>query len=611
MQKDKYSYFSTFVETCEKIKITSSKIKKVDHISAYLSHLDEQSLYIAVLFLTGKVFERGSNLNLNVGYKTIIQSLLEISNLNYDDIKRINMEHGDVGAIAEYAVSNKKMITLFDTIYGDEEKLRLDSIYTQFKKISIISGPQSNTDKKNLLKGLINRCSPLESKYLIKIITNEMRIGSYDGLVELAIAKAFDKDVKKIRESVLILGNVSKVAILSKNNSLDSITIDPFVPMSFMLADVMITSQKIFEYFERPLLCEYKYDGIRLQMHKFKDKCKIYSRNLSDISFAFPEIVNAGLTIHRIKDDNNSKEDNNNFNKNHDALMNDSVNIDFILDGELIAFKDDKPLHFQELQKRLRKKNMTSEMMKRIPIRYIVFDIMYFDNKQVINETLESRKNLLSKLYFNGIIMKTQSDIVNSSVDIDNRFKNSKDKGHEGLVIKDPASFYHPGKRGKHWIKLKEELDTIDVVVVMAEYGHGKKAGTLSDYTLAVVDTDTNDNENKDTDNLKIIGKAYSGLSDEEVEYMTNKMKSLILRDEGSRILVKPEVILEISFDTVQRSNRHNSGYALRFPRIKNIRYDKSIENIDSLDKVKEIYENQFYVKSKSKKDLPSNPDKK
>ncbi|HEY6534687.1 MAG TPA: ATP-dependent DNA ligase [Candidatus Nitrosocosmicus sp.] len=611
MQKDKYSYFSTFVETCEKIKITSSKIKKVDHISAYLSHLDEQSLYIAVLFLTGKVFERGSNLNLNVGYKTIIQSLLEISNLNYDDIKRINMEHGDVGAIAEYAVSNKKMITLFDTIYGDEEKLRLDSIYTQFKKISIISGPQSNTDKKNLLKGLINRCSPLESKYLIKIITNEMRIGSYDGLVELAIAKAFDKDVKKIRESVLILGNVSKVAILSKNNSLDSITIDPFVPMSFMLADVMITSQKIFEYFERPLLCEYKYDGIRLQMHKFKDKCKIYSRNLSDISFAFPEIVNAGLTIHRIKDDNNSKEDNNNFNKNHDALMNDSVNIDFILDGELIAFKDDKPLHFQELQKRLHKKNMTSEMMKRIPIRYIVFDIMYFDNKQVINETLESRKNLLSKLYFNGIIMKTQSDIVNSSVDIDNRFKNSKDKGHEGLVIKDPASFYHPGKRGKHWIKLKEELDTIDVVVVMAEYGHGKKAGTLSDYTLAVVDTDTNDNENKDTDNLKIIGKAYSGLSDEEVEYMTNKMKSLILRDEGSRILVKPEVILEISFDTVQRSNRHNSGYALRFPRIKNIRYDKSIENIDSLDKVKEIYENQFYVKSKSKKDLPSNPDKK
>lgn len=567
-------------------------------------------MYIAVLFLTGKVFERGSNLNLNIGYKTIIQSLIEISNLNYDDIKRINMEHGDVGAIAEYAVSNKKMTTLFDTIYGDEEKLRLDSIYTQFKKISIISGPQSNTDKKNLLKGLINRCSPLESKYLIKIITNEMRIGSYDGLVELAIAKAFDKDIQKIRESVLILGNVSKVAILSKNNSLDYITIDPFVPMSFMLADVMITSQKIFEYFERPILCEYKYDGIRLQMHKFKDKCKIFSRNLSDISFAFPEVVNAGLTIHRIKDDKNSKGDNN-FNKNHDALMNDSVNIDFILDGELIAFKDDKPLHFQELQKRLHKKNMTSEMMKRIPIRYIVFDIMYFDNKQVINETLESRKNLLSKLYFNGIIMKTQSDIVNSSVDIDNRFKNSKDKGHEGLVIKDPNSFYHPGKRGKHWIKLKEELDTIDAVVVMAEYGHGKKAGTLSDYTLAVIDTDTNDNEKKDTDKLKIIGKAYSGLSDEEVEYMTNKMKSLILRDEGSKILVKPEVILEISFDTVQRSNRHNSGYALRFPRIKNIRYDKSIENIDSLDKVKEIYENQFYVKSKSKKDVPSNPDKK
>lgn len=533
LQEDKYSYFSAFVETCEKIKRNSSKNKKIDYITEYISYLDDQSLYIAVLFLTGKVFERGSNINLNVGYKTIIHSLMEISNLNSEDIKRINLEHGDVGAIAEYAVSNKKMLTLFDSVYSDDEKLRLDSLYLQFKKISNLNGPQSNNDKKNLLKGILNRCSPLESKYLIKIIINELRIGSCDGLVELAIAKAFNKDIKKIRESVLILGNISKVATLSKNNSLDFITIDPFVPMSFMLADVMLTSKDIYEYFEKPLLCEYKYDGIRLQMHKFKDKCKIYSRNLSDISFAFPELVNAGLTIKRIKNDDNSKGDNN-FNKNRDIPIDDVVNIDFILDGELIAFKDNKPLHFQELQKRLRKKNMTGETMKRIPVCYIVFDIMYFDNRQIINETLEFRKNLLSKLYFNDLIIKAQSDIVDSSANIDIKFKNSKDRGHEGLVIKDSASFYHPGKRGRYWIKLKEELDTIDVVVVVAEYGHGKKAGTLSDYTLAVVDTDsntdTNDKENININNLKIIGKAYSGLSDEEVEYMTNKMKSLIVQ---------------------------------------------------------------------------------
>ncbi len=570
-------------------------------------------MYIAVLFLTGKVFERGSNINLNIGYKTIIHSLIEISNLNSEDIKRINLEHGDLGAIAEYALSNKKMLTLFDTVYSDNEKLRLDSIYDLFKKISHLGGPQSNNDKKNLLKGLLNRCSPLESKYLIKIIINELRIGSYDGLVELAIAKAFDKDIKKIRESVLILGNISKVAILSKNNSLNSVTIDPFVPMSFMLADVMLTSKDIFKYFEKSLICEYKYDGIRLQMHKFKDKCKIYSRNLSDISFAFPELVNAGLTLKKVNDEKDSKEDDS-FMEKQDKQI-DTVDVDFILDGELIAIKNNKPLHFQELQKRLRKKNMTAEMMNRIPICYIVFDIMYFDNRQVINESLESRKNFISKLYFRDLIIKAQSDIVDSPEDIDIKFKNSKDKGHEGLVIKDPSSFYHPGKRGKHWIKLKEELDTIDVVVVIAEYGHGKKAGTLSDYTLAVVDNDYNkdiiDNEYINTDNLKVIGKAYSGLSDEEVEYMTDKMKSLAIRDEGSRIIVKPEVVLEISFDTVQKSDRHDSGYALRFPRIKNIRYDKRLEDIDSLDKVKEIYENQFYVKSKFKKDILSKADRK
>jgi DNA ligase 1 len=605
----KVSYFSAFVETCEAIRVTQSKNKKVDLISQYISYLNEDSLYIAVLFLSGKVFPRGSPYNLNIGFRTILQSLLEISNLNYSDINRIHLAHGDIGAIAEYAISKKQVVTLFNHFENKEEQLSLIDIYIQFKKISKLSGPRSNNDKKVLLKGLLIRCSPIESKYLIKIITNEMRIGSYEGLVELAISKAFDKDIKSVRKGILVSGNIANVALLSKRNSLNTVTVDPFVPMSFMLADVMFTAKEIIKYYEKPLNCEYKYDGIRVQMHKFGNQCKIFSRNLADISYAFPELINSALQIRQSRKNEDIKQEKE-FQQSNENNENgiDKTDVDFILDGELIAFKNNKPLHFQELQKRLRKKIMSEDILTEIPVCYIVYDIMFYEKNLVISETLENRKKLLSQfLYKDSKIINTHSDIITSIQEINANFKKSKDNGHEGLVIKDPLSQYHPGKRGRYWIKLKEELDTIDTVIVMAEYGHGKRAGTLSDYTLAVKDYDSEFSNNIKVPedvrslfrNLKIIGKAYSGLSNKEIDNMTKKLNSLIIQNEGSRIIVKPEIILEVSFDTIQKSNRHGSGYALRFPRIKNIRYDKELDDVDSLEKIKVIYENQFHVKNK------------
>jgi DNA ligase 1 len=383
--------------------------------------------------------------------------------------------------------------------------------------------------------------------------------------------------------------------------------------MSFMLADVMFTADEIIGYYEKPLICEYKYDGIRVQMHKFGNRCKIFSRNLADISYAFPELIDSALRTRRRRKKEEEewyqKKDFQHINENDDKIGIDESNIDFILDGELIAFKDNKPLHFQELQKRLGKKIMSKDILTKIPICYIVYDIMFYEKKQVINETLENRKKIISQFLFkDSMIINAQSDIITSAEEINFNFKKSKDNGHEGLVIKDPLSQYHPGKRGRYWIKLKEELDTIDTVIVMTEYGHGKRAGTLSDYTLAVKDSASefsnddiivSENDAPLFRNLKIIGKAYSGLSNKEIDYMTNKLKSLIIQDEGSRIIVKPEIILEVSFDTIQKSNRHGSGYALRFPRIKNIRYDKELKDIDSLEKIKVIYENQFHVKNK------------
>src|SRR5215217_5771895 len=500
--------FSLFVETCEKIRSTTKKNEKIDIISNYITNLDETSLSIAVLFLSGRAFPIGSTRTLNIGFSTIMESLSEIAMLDIKDIQNIHLKHGDIGAMAEYAVSKKHIISLFD----QQEKISLSYVYHQFKKIANISGSGSNKNKKNILKGLLIACSPLESKYLIKIITGEMRIGSVEGLMEIAISGAFDRELQYIREAMLISGDISQVAVLAKKNLLHNAIMKPFVPVSFMLADVMFSAEEIINYYNKPLICEYKYDGIRLQLHKFNKEARLFSRNLVEITYAFPELVKAAIET--------TVETTNTMLSNQ---------VDFIVDGELIAFKNGKPLHFQELQKRLRRKNVTNSIQTEVPIYYFIYDIMYFKNYQVLKKSLFDRKDILSSISFKEPIINSSYKIVESIEKVIAIFNESKDNGYEGLVVKDPLSQYHPGKRGRYWMKLKKELDTIDAVIVFAEYGHGKRAGVLSDYTFAVIDE-------KDNNKLRIIGKAYSGLTDEEIDDMTSKLKSLMIKDDAYKI---------------------------------------------------------------------------
>ena len=549
---------------------------KVNILSDYLYSLndDEESLPIAVLFFSSRIFPQGSKFVMNIGYSTVIQVLSEIATLDSNQIQKIYLQHGDMGAISEYAVSKKNMISLFQ-----QQPLTLSSIYVRFKKIADTIGSGSSKDKKNILKGLLIDSSPLEAKYLIKIINGELRIGLTEGLVEIAISKVFRQDLKDLRNAMLVSGDISKVVLLAKRNLLHTTLIEPLTPISYMLADVMFAAEEIINYYQKPLICEFKYDGIRAQMHKSGQQIRLFSRKLSDITNAFPELANAAWDTKLLSSKSLSEIE------------------DFILDGEVMAFQNGKPLHFQELQKRIHKKNLTEQIMAETPLVYVVFDIMYLNGKSLIKKSIKERKQILSNMSFKEPIVSSIYKLVNSEEDIIAMFEKSRDIGHEGLVLKDPDSHYHPGKRGKYWVKLKKELDTIDAVIVIAEYGHGKRAGVLSDYTFAVRD-DEKDNNNG-VSKLRTIGKAYSGLTDEEIHQITKRLKSIMIKDEGIRIMVKPEIVLEVAFDSIQKSNRHNSGFALRFPRIKNIREDKSVSDIDSLQKVKQIYEKQTYIMSK------------
>jgi DNA ligase 1 len=557
---------------------------KVNILSDYLYSLndDEESLPIAVLFFSSRIFPQGSKFVMNIGYSTIIQVLSKIASLDSNQIQKIYLEYGDIGALSEYAVSKKAMVSLFQ-----QQPLTLSSVYGRLKKIADTIGSGSSKDKKDILKGLLIDSSPLEAKYLIKIINGELRIGLTEGLVEIAISKVFHQDLKDVRIAMLVSGDISKVVLLAKKNLLHTALIKPLTPISYMLADVMFTAEEIINYYQKPLICEFKYDGIRAQMHKSGQQIRLFSRKLSDVTNAFPELANAALDTKLLS----SK-----------SLLDIE---DFILDGEVMAFQNGKPLHFQELQKRLHKKNLTEQIMVETPLVYVVFDIMYFNGESLIKKSIKERKEILSNISFKEPIVNSIYKLVNSEEEIIAMFEKSRDIGHEGLVLKDPDSHYNPGKRGKYWVKLKKELDTIDAVIVIAEYGHGKRAGVLSDYTFAVIDDDSNNNNNNSVSNLRTIGKAYSGLTDDEINQMTKRLKSIMIKDEGIRMIVKPEIVLEVAFDSIQKSNRHNSGFALRFPRIKNIREDKNVLDIDSLQKVKQIYEKQTYIMSKITKQAP------
>ncbi|MDQ3872592.1 MAG: ATP-dependent DNA ligase [Thermoproteota archaeon] len=550
--------FLHFVHTCEKVRQTASKNAKMAAIAEYLSQLDDNSsLVTAVLFMSGATFPKGSGLALNVGFNTIMKSFSEIGHLEPEEIRWVYLQHGDMGALAEYVVSKRQQSPLV------AQRLLLPDIHDQLIKIATAAGSGAAGAKTKILTGLLINCSPLEAKYLIKIVTGELRIGVVEGLVELAIAKAFGRDIKSVRQAMLLSGDIAQVALLAKNDALSTALIKPLSPLSFMLAGVMFSAGEIAQYYNKPVICEFKYDGIRIQLHKFCNKIRMFSRKLEDVTSSFPDILSAA------------------------AL----VTAEFILDGEVLAYRDGRPLHFHELQKRLRRKTITDNLMSEIPLVYVPYDILYLNGQSLIHKPLRERKELLSQMTFKEPIINLGYRLVSTPEEIAYAFRESRDAGHEGLVIKELESHYHPGKRGRHWTKLKYELDTIDAVVVIAEYGHGKRAGTLSDYTFAVRD----DHDSS----LKTIGKAYSGLTDEEIAKMTDRLRSIALKDEGYRLVVRPEIVLEVAFDSIQKSNRHDSGFALRFPRIKYIREDKTVSDIDTMIKVQRIYDSQSYLKSR------------
>src|SRR5262245_2029191 len=532
-----------FAQTADAIAGTTSKLKKIGFLAEYLRTLNEEDLRAACVFFTGRPFALTDARTLNVGWSALMNAVQQISAASDEDIHQVYLARGDLGEMAERLLSSKPFSPAAEGVLSPAQ------VQAKFAELVEISGAAG---KLPMLLDLFRFLTPAEAKYVIKIITGDLRIGLKENTVEEAIAKAFNRAADAIRRANMVLGDIGETAVLAKHGELQQLALAIFRPVKFMLATPAETEDEIFETFSGPFYVEDKYDGIRGQLHVSDGRAALYSRTLDDVGHQFPEIIEAARDLQ----------------------------VSIIADGEIVAFKDGQVLPFALLQKRLGRKRPPSALVAEIPVALMVFDLLSYEGRNLLDEPLIERKKIIESIGWAGTVHVAPCMLLEERVQLEPFFEQAALRRNEGLMLKDANSLYLPGKRGMSWLKWKKALATLDVVVTGVEFGHGRRRDVPSDYTFAV----------QHDGKLLNIGKAYSGLTDLEIAEMTKFFKQHTVQDFGRFRLVEPNVILEVAFNGIQKSGRHASGYALRFPRIVRIRTDKTIAEIDTLETVEKIY---------------------
>ena len=528
-----------FTQTADAIAGTTSKLKKIGFLAEYLRTLNEDDLRAASVFFTGRPFALTDARTLNVGWSALMNAVQQISGASDDDLHQIYLARGDLGEMAERLLAAHPVAG----------SLSPAAVQSKFAELVKISGAAS---KLPTLLDLFNSLTPAEAKYVIKIITGDLRIGLKENTVEEAIAKAFDRPADAVRKANMILGDIGETAVLAKRGEFDQLALAMFRPVKFMLATPADTEDEIFATFPGAFYVEDKYDGIRGQLHVGQGRAALYSRTLDEVGHQFPEIIAAASKL----------------------------DVPFIADGEVVAFKDEQVLPFALLQKRLGRKRPPAALVVEIPVALMIFDLLSFQGRNLLDEPLIERKKNIETIQWNGPLRMAPFMLLEDRVELEPFFEQAALRRNEGLMLKDANSLYLPGKRGMSWLKWKKALATLDVVVTGVEFGHGRRRDVLSDYTFAV----------QHDGRLLNIGKAYSGLTDIEIAEMTEFFKQHTIQDFGRFRLVEPVVIIEVAFNGIQKSDRHASGYALRFPRIVRIRTDKTVAEIDTIETVQNLY---------------------
>ncbi len=596
-----------FAAVCEAVAATRSRLAKRAALATYLAGLDEASLPVACTFLTGRPFPPRDPRTLGVGYAGLRDAIAGAAGVDPAAVDAETLRTGDPGTAAERLLAARAAGSPAE---GSEPPAGVSLLEARaaFEAVAALRSPAARSAR---LGALLYRACPLEAKYLVKIAGGDLRIGLQQRLVEEALAAAFGVPLEAVRHAAMVLGDVGEAARLAKAGRLaaeapegeparagppggltrrGSPGLAPaagatagagggppgdwarpvlFRPTTVMLATPAADAADALRGLAGDALVEDKLDGVRTTAHIGPPaaggpaEVRLFSRRLEDVTGRFPELVAALAALPG----------------------------PLILDGEVLAWRDGRALPFGFLQRRLGRKAVTPELVAEVPTVYVAFDCLLAGEGSLLDLPLEARRARLAALPLAPPLFLSPADRVDARAEgaaarLEARFEAARARGNEGLMVKDPASPYRPGTRGRWWLKLKRARATLDVVVVAVEYGHGRRAGVLSDYTFAV----------RDGDRLVPIGKAYSGLTDAEIAALTRHFLATTVEDRGALRVVEPTVVLEVAFDTIQRSDRHGSGYALRFPRILRIRDDKPVAEISTLEDVAALYRRQSWA---------------
>jgi DNA ligase-1 len=544
-------------ELAERVAATTRTSEKTALLADYFTDLAPDELPIAAVFLTGRPFPEADQRAAGLGWAAIGTTVTDLAGASrsalgeaYDRSSDLGMAVADVLSGAGHAPDPALSPSIVE-------------VAAAYAAIEAASGPAA---KAAILRALLARSDPLTAKYVVKVLSGELRIGLREGLVEAAIAKAFDRPLDDVKWAGMLTGDVGALASLAREGRLEDASLAIFHPIKFMLASPAEDAAEILKRLGPEVWVEDKYDGIRAQLHKHGGEVRLYSRDLHDVSGQFPEVVEAAADLPW----------------------------DGILDGEILAYRSGAVLPFIALQARLGRKSPSAAILEEVPVIYVGFDVLGLDTdgdgrfEALLREPLSERRRQLDALELppadeGGRFARSHLIRVDTIDGLEDAFAAARARRNEGLMVKDPGSGYSPGRRGLGWLKMKKALATIDCVVVGVEVGHGKRHGVLSDYTFAVRDTDN--------DRLVTIGKAYSGLTDAEIAEMTRWFEDHTIARFGRYRQVEPTVVVEVAFDVIVRSNRHQSGFSLRFPRIAALRPDKPPDEIDTLETVRALYE--------------------
>ena len=521
---------------------------------------------IICTFLTGRIFPAWDTRDIGVAGKTVVKVIADISGKSNDEVVESYRDTGNLGITAERLLEKKVAMSLA----AFEQDLTVVELYHQFEEMAATTGKGSAQKKHRMLVSLLSRATPREAYYVVSLALRNLLIGSKEGVTEDAVAQSFGVPSDVVRRAWMLTNDIGLVARIAKTeglSGLQALDIEPMRPVRPMLSQNVADASEALDVMGGQAAFETKYDGARIQVHKIGSDVKLFSRKMEDLTEALPDIR---------------------------AAVKESVHADsVILDCEAIAVDKGtgKVIPFQNVLNRIRRKYEVRELSHQIPMQLRPFDILYLNDVSLVDLPFAERRVLLEKTMvpLDDRCKPSEFKILGDAEAVSAFFTQSIDEGHEGLMAKDLGAAYSPGIRGRKMVKLKETLETLDLIVIGAEYGHGRKAGLITSYELAARD--------EDNDEWVPVGRVSSGASDEQLKELTNEIKSLVVGEHGRSVDVEPQIVLEVKFNEIQKSLNYASGYALRFPRIVRIREDKGPHDVETLERVEALYRLQFKLR--------------